>query len=109
MAFTEGSEEGVLNGTSYVTLLQPPGVDERRIAKTISVLNRDTGDVTLEMFVNEGGTRRQLCRPVISTYQTFLWDTPLVLNSATKQIDARLLAVVAVTEPEFATTYAVVS
>lgn len=109
MAFTEGSEEGVLNGTSYVVLLQSPGAGERRITKSIIILNRDTDDVTLEVFVNEDGARRQLCRPTIATYQSFIWDTSIVLNSTTKQIDARLLAAVAVSEPDFVTTYAVIS
>ena len=41
-AFTEGASDGVLNGTSSVTLVAAPASSTRRVIKNITIENRDT-------------------------------------------------------------------
>ena len=106
MAFREGGSVGDLTGTNYREVVGAPTGDNTRVVKYISVLNRDTGDVTVELFLNDGGTRTQIASPTLSTYQAFEMVDVIALNSTTKSLDVRLRAAPAVTQPTFVTTYA---
>lgn len=56
--FTEGANDGVLNGTSAVTVVAAPASSTRRIINTITVENNDTAAVTITVgYLNTASTR----------------------------------------------------
>ena len=56
--FTEGASDGVLNGTSAVTVVAAPAASTRRIINTITVENNDTAAVTITVgYLNTASTR----------------------------------------------------
>lgn len=57
-SFTEGANDGVLNGTSAVTVVAAPASSTRRIINTITVENNDTAAVTITVgYLNTANTR----------------------------------------------------
>ena len=57
--FTEVSNDGVLNGTTPVTLVDSPAASTQRVIKSITIQNRDTAPVTITInYVSAGGTRK---------------------------------------------------
>jgi hypothetical protein len=56
--FTEGANDGVLNGTTPVTVVAAPAASTRRIINTITVENNDTAAVTITVgYLNTASTR----------------------------------------------------
>ena len=56
--FTEGANDGVLNGTTAVTVVASPVASTRRIINTITVENNDTAAVTITVgYLNTASTR----------------------------------------------------
>jgi hypothetical protein len=56
--FTEGANDGVLNGTTAVTVVAAPAASTRRIINTITVENNDTAAVTITVgYLNTASTR----------------------------------------------------
>ena len=47
-SFTEGATDGVLSGTTPVTIISAPASSTRRIVNTITIENNDTAAVTLD-------------------------------------------------------------
>ena len=66
-SFTEGATDGVLNGSSQVTLVAAPAASTRRIIKTVYIENKDTAAVTITVTYNNNGT---LCKSQIRGQQT---------------------------------------
>jgi hypothetical protein len=57
-SFTEGANDGVLNGTTPVTVVSAPAASTRRIINTITVENNDTAAVTITVgYLNTASTR----------------------------------------------------
>jgi len=57
-SFTEGASDGVLNGTTAVTVVSAPASSTRRIVNTITVENNDTAAVTITVgYLNTASTR----------------------------------------------------
>lgn len=57
-SFTEGANDGVLNGTTAVTAVSAPAASTRRIINTITVENNDTAAVTITIgYLNTANTR----------------------------------------------------
>lgn len=57
-SFTEGANDGVLNGTTAVTVVAAPAASTRRIINTITVENNDTAAVTITVgYLNTASTR----------------------------------------------------
>jgi hypothetical protein len=106
MAFQEGSTDGEFTGTDYRTIVPAPSGTNTRIVKLLHILNQDTGDVNVELFINSNGSRVQFVGHTMSTYQAFEWQSPLVLNSPLKSIDGKLVSAPAVSQPTFVTSYA---
>jgi len=78
-AFTEGSNDGTLNGTTPVTLVASPGTSTQRIIKAITIQNRDTASVTITVrYVSSGGTR-QIARVILAVGDT--WTTEGVYDT----------------------------
>lgn len=57
-SFTEGANDGILNGTTAVTVVSAPAASTRRIINTITVENNDTAVVTITVgYLNTASTR----------------------------------------------------
>ena len=72
-AFTEGSNDGALNGTTSVTLVAAPAASTRRLVKTIYVANIDTAAVTLTISYNNNATLRTIAKVTLQVGDT--WST----------------------------------
>lgn len=68
--FTEGSTDGILNGTSAVTVVAAPASSTRRIVKSLTIQNQDTAAVTVILQYNNNGTTRQIAKFTLSVNDT---------------------------------------
>ena len=107
MAFVAGTSDGVLNGTTPVTIVPAPDINTRRVVKTIFVGNVDTASVTLTVRVNNNGAVRRI-EPAKSVAQNGTWTLPypIVLDSTLKKMEALLAGPHATNAPEFVTGWA---
>jgi len=71
--FTEGANDGALNGTSSVTLCSAPAASTRRVINTITVENRDTAAVTVTIYYNNNSTLRTIAKVTLQVGDT--WTT----------------------------------
>ena len=72
--FTEGANDGALNGTSPVTLIAAPAAATRRIVKNITIENRDTAAVTVTVSYDNNGTLRTIAKVTLSVGDTWTTD-----------------------------------
>ncbi len=72
--FTEGANDGALNGTTQVTLVPAPGASTRRIVKGITIENRDTAAVTVTVSYDNNGTLRTIAKVTLSVGDTWTTD-----------------------------------
>ncbi len=57
--FTEGANDGTLNGATPVTIVAAPAASTRRVVKSITIQNRDTAPVIVTLrYVSAGGIRQ---------------------------------------------------
>lgn len=70
-AFTEGSNDGTLNGTTPVTLVAAPSASTQRVIKEIIISNTDTASVTLSVYLKDGVSSRRIFYGTIVTNGTF--------------------------------------
>lgn len=109
MAFIEAATDGILNGTTEVTLVSAPGVGERKIIRTINVFNKDVATVRLVVGVKNGVNVRIIAMMDLPTNNAFNWmKDPIVLDSTSKSLVA-YLDVNPTTQPDFYCAYAVAS
>ena len=73
-AFTEGSTDGALNGTSQVTLVAAPAASTRRLVKTINIQNKDTAAVTLTITYNNNATLKNIAKVTLQVGDTYTTD-----------------------------------
>lgn len=72
--FTEGANDGALNGTSSVTLVAAPAASTRRTIKSITIENRDTAAVTLTISYNNSSTLRTIAKVTLQVGDTWTTD-----------------------------------
>ena len=72
--FTEGATDGVLSGTTDVTVCAAPAASTRRIVKAMTINNRDTAAVTLYIKYDNNGTQRRLTTVTLSVGETWTMD-----------------------------------
>jgi len=84
-AFTEGSTDGALNGTSSVTLVAAPAASTRRAIKTITIQNRDTAAVTVTVSYNNNGTLRTIAKVTLQVGDTWTTDGTFDTYGSLKQ------------------------
>jgi hypothetical protein len=84
-AFTEGASDGVLNGTSSVTLVAAPASSTRRVIKNITIENRDTAAVTLTISYDNNGTLRTIAKVTLNVGDTWTTDGTFDTNGSFKQ------------------------
>ena len=83
--FTEGSSDGVLNGTTQVTLVASPAASTRRLIKTIYIENNDTVANTITVTYKNNGTLRNIVKVTLAVGDTWSTDGTTDTNGALKQ------------------------
>jgi hypothetical protein len=83
-SFTEGSSDGVLNGTTQVTLVTAPASSTRRLIKTIYIANTDTVANTITVSYNDNGTLRTIAKVTLQVNDTWSTDGTTDSNGALK-------------------------
>jgi len=68
--FTEGASDGVLNGTSDVTVVAAPAASTRRIIKAINIENKDSAPVTVTVKY-DSGTQRTIAKTTLAVGDTW--------------------------------------
>jgi hypothetical protein len=84
-AFTEGSTDGALNGTSSVTLVAAPASSTRRVVKNITIYNKDTAAVTITVSFNANSTLRNIVKVTLAVGDTWTLDGAYDTNGSLKQ------------------------
>jgi len=85
-AFTEGSSDGVLNGSTQVTLVASPAASTRRLVKTIYIENNDTVANTITVTYNNNGTLRIIVKVTLQVGDTWSTDGTTDTNGNLKTI-----------------------
>ena len=84
-AFTEGANDGALNGTTSVTLVAAPAASTRRVIRSITIENRDTAAVTLTISYNNAATLRTIAKVTLNVGDTWTTDGTFDTNGSLKQ------------------------
>ena len=84
-AFTEGSTDGALNGTSSVTLVAAPASSTRRVVKNVTIYNKDTAAVTITVSFNNNSTLRNIAKVTLAVGDTWTLDGAYDTNGSLKQ------------------------
>lgn len=84
-AFTEGSTDGALNGTSAVTLVAAPAAATRRVIKSLTIENKDTAAVTITVSYNNNGTLRTIVKVTLAVGDTWTLGGTFDTNGSLKQ------------------------
>ena len=84
-AFTEGSSDGALNGSTQVTLVASPSASTRRLIKTIYIQNGDTVANTITVTYNDNGTLRTIAKVTLQVNDTWSTDGTTDSSGALKQ------------------------
>jgi hypothetical protein len=85
-SFTEGASDGVLNGTSAVTVVSAPASSTRRIINTITVENTDTAAVTITVGYVNGANTRVIAKVTLQVGDTWTTSGAYDTNGNLKQI-----------------------
>lgn len=72
--FTEGANDGALNGTNSVTLVAAPAASTRRTIKSITIENKDTAAVTVTISYNNNSTLRTIAKVTLNVGDTWTTD-----------------------------------
>jgi hypothetical protein len=83
-AFTEGSSDGALNGTSAVTVVTAPAASTRRLIKTIYITNIDTVANTITVSYNDNSTLRTIVKVTLQVGDTWSTDGTTDASGALK-------------------------
>ena len=105
MAFTEIGSDGVLNGTTDVTLIAAPASGYRRLVKTIVIHNRDTIAQTITLKYVNGASERLLGKWTLNVDETMYFNDVLVLDTTNKSVEAVMGAAVTTTAPDYICAY----
>jgi hypothetical protein len=84
--FTEGANDGALNGTNSVTLVAAPAASTRRTIKSITIENRDTAAVTLTISYNNNSTLRTIAKVTLAVGDTWTTDGSYDTNGNLKSV-----------------------
>lgn len=84
-AFSEGSNDGALNGTTDVTVVAAPASGYRRVIKNIFIENKDTAAVTLTIKYDNNATQRTLAKVTLQVGDTWTADGTFDSNGSLKQ------------------------
>ena len=83
---TEGATDGVLNGSTDVTVVAAPTGANRRVIKDITIFNGDTAAVTVIIKYDNNATQRTLVKVTLAVGDTYTTDGTFDTNGNLKQI-----------------------
>lgn len=72
--FTEGNTNGVLAGTTNVTMVASPTTSVRRIIKSITVQNTDSAPVTITVIYDDNTVQRQIAVVTLAVNDVWTLD-----------------------------------
>lgn len=103
MAFIVAANGGPLNGTTHVTVAPAPGAGVKRVCKSMTVMNKDTANITVNICVLDGATLIYRYTSILAPGFTFSFDEGeiVVLDTTSKSLVAFLSAPIATTQPDF--------
>ena len=84
--FTEGASDGVLTGTTPVTVIASPASSTRRIINKLYVENTDSAAVTLTIGYVNGANTRVLAKVTLQVGDTWSSDGTYDTNGNLKQV-----------------------
>ena len=70
-AFTEGSNDGTLNGVTAVTLVAAPAASTRRIVREMVIYNADTVAVNLTVRLKNGASYRVIWKGTLGVGESW--------------------------------------
>ena len=86
--FTQGANDGALNGTSDVTLVSAPSASTQRVVKGIMIENKDTAAVTVTISYNNNATLRTIAVVTLAVGDTWTTDGAFDTNGSLKTVAA---------------------
>lgn len=105
MAFTEGGNDGTLNGANEVTIVAAPAAATRRLVRTISISNVDTAAVTVEVRLKETANLRVIWEGTLDVKDTLAIFETIVLDTESKSITAVMSGAAATNDPDFTASW----
>lgn len=93
--FTEGSDDGTINGVADTTIVSAPAADVRRIVRSMQIST--TVNASLSVELKNGSDYRVIWAGSLKQGDTWFWGDGdiLVLDSTTKSVVARLAGTIA--------------
>lgn len=82
---TEGATDGVLNGSTDVTVVPAPTGSNRRVIKDITIYNGDSAAVTVFVKYDNNATQRTLAKVTLAVGDTWTTDGTFDTNGNLKQ------------------------
>jgi hypothetical protein len=82
---TEGATDGVLNGSTDVTVVPAPTGSNRRVVKDITIYNGDTAAVTIFVKYDNNATQRTIAKVTLAVGDTWTTDGTFDTNGNLKQ------------------------
>ena len=96
---------GNMNSTTLVDVLAAPGAGVRRSLNHVTFYNKDSAEVTVELYYDDNGTAYKIGEFGIESEGSYTWKQQLTLDTTTKKVQAKLSAVVAATQPNYVGQY----
>lgn len=84
--FTEGANDGALNGTNSVTVVAAPAASTRRTIKSMTIENRDTAAITFTLSYNNNSTLRTISKVTLAVGDTWTTDGTFDTNGNLKSV-----------------------
>lgn len=108
MAFTEGSDDGVLNGATEEEIVPAPAASTRRLVKNITICNVDTVANEVLVYVKSAGGNRFLCKITLAVKDSLVFgeEDYIVLDATTKSVCAKMSGAHTTTAPDWNSCWA---
>lgn len=106
MAFTPGSNEVALNGTTEVTLVAAPASSTQRLVKSVTIQQRDTAAVTVTVSRKKASTLYQIWKGTLQPGDTWIDSTTRVLDATNESIVAVMSGAPTTTNPDTSSDWA---
>ena len=84
--FTEGANDGALDGTNSVTIVAAPAASTRRTIKSITIENKDTASITFTLSYNNNSTLRTIAKVTLAVGDTWTTDGTYDTNGNLKTV-----------------------
>lgn len=113
MAFTEGSSDGALNGTTEVELVAAPSGSDRKLVRNVIFYNADDAPVTITLRFKNGGSTRVLATFTLAVGDSYIYGGNqgeiLILDSTSKSLAAVMSGAASSTNPDWVANYSTVN